>query len=293
MTIEIAHGVGPARIDIAYERLGDRADPPLLLIMGLGAQLVAWPDAFCDALVARRFHVLRFDNRDVGQSTRFAGIPNYAAAMLGDVSTAAYTLSDMAADTAGLLDALGIASAHIVGASLGGFVAQTLAIEHRARVRTLTSMMSSTGARDVGQPHPASAALFAGGPPTTREQAIERAQRGAQLIGSTALGLDLAGVADRAGRAFDRGFDMTSFLRQGVAVLASGDRTPRLRTLDVPTLVIHGTADKLVDPSGGRATAAAIPGAKLVEIEGMGHDLPRAAWPRVVDEITALAARAA
>ncbi len=292
MTIEIARGVGPARIDIAYERLGDLADPPLLLIMGLGAQLVAWPDAFCAELVARRFHVIRFDNRDVGESTHFTGIPNFAAAMLGDTSTAAYTLSDMAADTAGLLDALGIASAHVVGASLGGFVAQTLAIEHRARVRTLTSIMSSTGARDVGQPHPATAALFAGGPPMTREQAMERAQRGAQLIGSTALGLDLDGVAERAARAFDRGFDATAFVRQGVAVIASGDRTPRLRTLDIPTLVIHGTADQLVDPSGGRATAAAIRGAKLVEIEGMGHDLPRAAWPRVVDEVAALATRA-
>lgn len=291
MTIEIARGIGPARIDIAYERLGDPADPPLLLIMGLGAQLVGWPDAFCDALVARRFHVIRFDNRDAGESTRFAGIPNFAAAMLGDTSTAVYTLSDMAADTAGLLDALGIASAHIVGASLGGFVAQTLAIEHRARLRTLTSIMSSTGARDVGQPHPASAALFAGAPPVTREQAIERARRGAQLIGSTALGIDLDGVAERAGRAFDRGLDPASFVRQGVASIASGDRTPRLRTLDVPALVIHGTADILVDISGGRATAAAIPGAKLVEIEGMGHDLPRAVWPRLVDEIAALAAR--
>ena len=290
--IEIARNVGPARIDIAYERLGEPADPPLLLIMGMGAQLVGWPDAFCAALVARRFHVIRFDNRDVGQSTRFTGIPNFAAAMAGDVSTAAYTLSDMAADTAGLLDALGIASAHIVGASLGGFVAQTLAIEHPAKVRTLTSIMSSTGARDVGQPHPVTAALFAGAPPQTREQAIERARGGAQLIGSTALGLDLDGVADRAGRAFDRGFDPTVFVRQGVAVMASGDRTPRLRTLTVPTLVIHGTADKLVDPSGGRATASAIPGAKLVEIEGMGHDVPRAAWARIVDEIAALAARA-
>ena len=290
--IEIARNVGPARIDIAYERLGEPADPPLLLIMGMGAQLVGWPDAFCAALVARRFHVIRFDNRDVGQSTRFTGIPNFAAAMAGDVSTAAYTLSDMAADTAGLLDALGIASAHIVGASLGGFVAQTLAIEHPAKVRTLTSIMSSTGARDVGQPHPVTAALFAGAPPQTREQAIERARGGAQLIGSTALGLDLDGVAERAGRAFDRGFDPTAFVRQGVAVMASGDRTPRLRTLTVPTLVIHGTADKLVDPSGGRATASAIPGAKLVEIEGMGHDVPRAAWTRIVDEIAALAARA-
>lgn len=290
--IEIARNVGPSRIDIAYERLGDASDPPLLLIMGLGAQLVGWPDAFCAALVARHLHVIRFDNRDAGESTHFTGIPSFAAAMLGDTSTAAYTLSDMAADTAGLLDALGIASAHIVGASLGGFVAQTLAIEHPARVRTLTSIMSSTGARDVGQPHPATAALFAGGPPQTREQAIERAHRSAQLIGSTALGLDLDGLADRAGRAFDRAHDPTTFVRQGVAALASGDRTPRLRTLTVPTLVIHGTADKLVDPSGGRATAAAIPGAKLVEIEGMGHDVPRAAWARIVDEIAALTALA-
>lgn len=167
MTIEIAHGVGPSKLDIAYERLGDPSHPPVLLIMGLSAQLIAWPDGFCDELVQRGLHVIRFDNRDVGKSTHMttAPMPSYMAPIGGDFSSVSYTLSDMAADTAGLLDELGIASAHIVGASLGGVVAQTLAIEHRARVRSLTSIMSSTGDRKVGQPHPETMKIFAMAPP--------------------------------------------------------------------------------------------------------------------------------
>jgi len=289
MAIQLAHEVGPSRITIAYERLGDPGDPPVLLIMGLGAQLVAWPDAFCAQLVARGLHVIRFDNRDAGQSTimRDAPMPNFAAALAGDLSTASYSLSDMAADAAGLLDVLGIARAHVVGASLGGFVAQMLAIEHPARVRTLTSIMSNTGARDVGQPHPTAMQIFAGPIPTTRAQAMERARSSAAIIGSTGFPLDLDATAARAGLAFDRagGFDPLVSLRQGLATIATGDRTARLQQLAVPTLVIHGTADLLVDPSGGRATAAAIPDAKLVMIEGLGHDLPAGAWPTIVDAI--------
>lgn len=291
MTIAIASNVGPARIDIAYERLGDPSAPTVLLIMGLGAQLIQWPDGFCDELVRRRLHVIRFDNRDVGQSTRFHGTPNFMAALAGDFSSAAYTLSDMASDTVGLLDALGIASAHLVGASLGGFVAQTIAIEHPTRARTLTSIMATTGNRAVGQPRPETMGLFSRGAVTTRAEAIERALDVARIIGSPGFPLDRDSISDRAGRVFDRGIDPLAYVRQGVAVVASGDRTARLHDVRVPTLVIHGANDPLVDISGGRATAEAIPGAELVVFEGMGHDLPRALWPQIAGKIAELAER--
>ncbi|HEY4240273.1 MAG TPA: alpha/beta hydrolase [Kofleriaceae bacterium] len=282
MTIERAKNVGPAKIDVAYERIGE--GEPLVLVMGLGAQLIAWPDGFCEHLVARGYSVIRFDNRDAGESTHMTGTPDLAAALRGDFSTVTYTLSDMAADTVGLLDALGIERARFVGASLGGFVAQTIAIEYPERISALTSIMSSTGARDVGQPSAGTAAaLFVGGSPRTREESIARAVDAARLIGSPAYPPDLEAVAARAGRSYDRGFDPPAFARQGAATLASGDRTAKLRQISLPTTVVHGAADRMVDPSGGRATAAAIPGAKLEIIDGMGHDLPRALWPRIVD----------
>jgi len=287
MTIEIAKNVGPARIDIAYERLGDRQAPPVLLVMGIAQQLIGWPDGLCDEIVGRGLHVIRFDNRDVGESTHMtnAPMPNFVAAMAGDTSSASYTLSDMAGDSVGLLDALGIDSAHLVGASMGGFIAQTIAIEHPTRVRSLTSMMSSTGDRSVGQAHPEGMQVFALPPAFTREDVMKRSQTAFRLVGSTGFEIDIDAIAERAGRAFDRSFDPIGVMRQGVAVLASGDRTARLRTLDVPTMVIHGAVDKLCDVSGGRATAAAIPGAELLVIEGMGHDLPRALWPQFATKI--------
>lgn len=287
MTIEVAKNVGPAHIDIAYERLGDPSATPVLLIMGLGVQMIAWPDGLCDELVRRGLHIIRFDNRDTGESTRFSGVPNFAAALGGDFSTVQYTLSDMAGDTVGLLDVLGLASVHIVGASMGGFIGQTLALEHPTRVRTLTSIMSSTGDRSVGQAHPEAMAIFAMPRPTTAAQAADLSLNVAKIIGSPGFPPDVEGIRDRARRSFERGQDATAFVRHGVAALASGDRTPRLRSLTLPTLVIHGTADRLVDPSGGRATAAAIPGARLVEIEGMGHDFPRPLWPQLADMIAA------
>jgi len=295
MTIEIARDVGPAHIDIAYESLGDAHAPPVVLIMGLGSQLLGWPDGFCTELVQRGLRVIRFDNRDVGQSTHVTGAPapNAPAVLAGDNSSVSYTLSDMAGDTVGLLDALGIASAHIVGASLGGFVAQTVAIEHPRRVRSLTSMLSSTGDRNVGQPHRKALALFGGAPVTTREAVVERMVEVFRVIGSPAYPFERDAVADRAGRAFDRSYDPLGMARQGIAVLASGDRTPRLRALAVPTLVIHGADDAMVDVSGGRATAAAIPGAELVVIDGMGHDLPRSLWPDFASRIAALVHRSA
>ena len=287
MTIEKAHDVGPSHITIAYERLGDREAPPVLLVMGLGAQLVGWPDGFCDELITRGLHVIRFDNRDVGESTHMhdAPPPNFMAAMAGDFSSVSYSLSNMAADTVGLLDALGLDSVHLVGASMGGFIAQTVAIEYPRRVRSLTSIMSTTGDRTVGQPHPEAMALFGAGTPTTREQAIERAHIAARTIGSPGFPPDPDALAARAGRAFDRAFDPPGMIRQAVAVLASGDRTPRLRELAVPTLVVHGDRDKMCDVTGGRATAAAIAGAELLVIEGMGHDLPRAVWPQLAARI--------
>jgi pimeloyl-ACP methyl ester carboxylesterase len=282
MTIERAHDVGPAKIEIAYERLGDPSKPPVLLIMGLGAQLIGWPDGFCDELVGRGFHVIRFDNRDVGESTHVtnAPVPNFAAAMAGDRSSVSYTLSDMAADTVGLLDVIGLDSVHLVGASLGGFVAQTIAIEHPRRVRSLTSIMSTTGAFNVGQAHPDVVARIFGGPNAkTRAEAVQRIVDAFRLVGSPGFPFDAEAVAERAGHAYDRAYDPRALARQGIAVIASGDRTPKLRELDVPALVIHGEADRLCDPSGGRATAEAIRGAELVMVEGMGHDLPRALWP--------------
>jgi pimeloyl-ACP methyl ester carboxylesterase len=286
----IATGIGPAGIDIAYEQRGDPADPTVLLIMGVGAQLVNWPTGFLDALVGRRLHVIRFDNRDSGRSTHFdtAPKPDLAAALTGDLSSASYTLSDMAADAVGLLNTLGIETAHVVGASMGGAIAQVMAIEHPNRVRSLTSMMSTTGDMSVGQPHAATLKeLFSGPRATSREEVVQRAIRSFSIIGSPAYQTEPSDIAARAGLAWDRDHDEIATARQAVASLASGDRTDRLRGLAIPTLVIHGTQDTMCDVSGGRATAAAIPDAQLVLIEGMGHDLPPGLWDRIAYHIVA------
>jgi pimeloyl-ACP methyl ester carboxylesterase len=290
----IARHVGPSRIDIVYERRGRLDHPPVLLIMGGGAQLIHWPDPFVDALVGRGLQVIRFDNRDAGRSTHFAAAPapDFAAAYAGDFSSASYTLSDMAADSVGLLDALDLDAAHVVGASLGGAIAQTIAVEHPSRVLSLTSMMSTTGDPSVGQVHPQTLASVFGGPPaTTRQAVIDRALRVFGIIGSPAYPSNPDELAERAGVAWDRGHDETAIARHGIASLASGDRTPRLRAIDVPALVIHGLADTLCDPSGGRATAAAIPGAELVLIGGMGHSLPPGLRERLADHIAGVVRR--
>ncbi|MEU1626142.1 alpha/beta hydrolase [Streptomyces sp. NPDC020096] len=286
MSEEKALGVGPSGIEVAYERFGDPQAPPVLLVMGGGAQMINWPEGLCAELVNHGVQVIRFDNRDSGRSSHFPDgpAPDLQAALAGDFSSASYTLSDMAADTVGLLDVLGLDSAHVVGASLGGMVAQTVAIEHPARVRSLVSMMSTTGDRGVGQCDFAAVAGL-GASPEDRQGFIDWQVRALRAVGSPGFAFDEAAVADRAGRAYDRGYDPLGMARQGVAALASGDRTARLRAVRIPTLVIHGADDVMCDVSGGRATAAAVPGAELVTINGMGHSLPRELWPRLTSLI--------
>jgi pimeloyl-ACP methyl ester carboxylesterase len=289
--------IGRARagaFELAYETFGEPSGSPLMLIMGLAMQMLAWPDELCRLLSERGLYVVRFDNRDIGLSTHLHDAPraDVMAAFRGDTRSATYTLSDMADDTAGLLDALGPESAHVAGPSMGGMIAQTLAIEHAERVRSLTSIMSTTGDRRVGTPTEAAAAVLLAPPATSREGAVERAAAAYSVIGSPGFPPDDAAVRDRAARAYDRAYDPPGVARQLVAVLASGDRTERLRRLAVPTLVIHGADDPLVQVSGGRATAAAIPGAELVMFEGMGHDLPRDLWPELADRIGGLIERA-
>ncbi|WP_229350328.1 alpha/beta fold hydrolase [Streptomyces sp. UNOB3_S3] len=292
MSEEKALNVGPSAIEVAYERFGDPKAPPVLLVMGGGAQMIHWPEGFCAELVDRGLHVIRFDNRDSGRSSHFphAPQPDIQAAMAGDFSSASYTLSDMAADAVGLLDALEFDSAHVVGASLGGMVAQMIAIEHPARIRSLTSMMSTTGDRAVGRPD-FTVLGGLGAPPEDRQSFIGWQVRAMRTIGSPGFKPDDAGVAERAGRAYDRGHDRMGMLRQAVAVLASGDRTERLRSLRVPTLVIHGADDVMCDVSGGRATAAAVPGATLEVFDGLGHGFPRELWPGIATLIADLVHR--
>jgi len=294
MSVEIARGVGPHRLDIAYERFGDPKLPPVLLLMGLGTQMLGWPDGFCDAVVARGMHVIRFDNRDIGLSTHLIDVPapDMAAIFRGDTSSASYTLSDMAGDTVGLLDGLGLESAHLVGASMGGMIAQTLAIEHPGRVRSLTSIMSTTGDPSVGQSTREAIAALLSPPATTRDEAIERTLAIVRVIGSPEFELDEADVRWRSGLAFDRAHDPVGVSRQFAAIAASGDRTTALQSLSLPTLVVHGADDPLVNVSGGRATALAIPGAELVVLDGMGHHLSRELWADIARHIGELVARA-
>jgi len=280
-------------ITLCYERFGDPADPPILLIMGLSTQMIAWHEDFCEQLVERGFQVIRFDNRDIGRSTHLKFPPPTVGQMIRRrFRPEQYTLSDMADDTAGLIEALHLGPVHAVGVSMGGMIAQMLAAEHPELVRSLTSMLSTTGSRLHGQPHHSILRYLLRPPPRDREGYVERSAEIFGLIGSTRFERDEAYVRERAGRSYDRGFSRASGGRQLGAVLATGNRTSKLREIKAPTLVIHGTEDKMIRPSGGRATARAIPGARLMMIEGMGHDLPRGAWPQIIDAI-AVHARAA
>jgi pimeloyl-ACP methyl ester carboxylesterase len=274
-------------VTLCYESFGDPADTPILLIMGLATQMIAWHEDFCEQLAERGFHVVRFDNRDIGRSTHFDFRPASVAQMLRRrVGPEQYSLSDMAEDTANLLSELGISPAHVVGASMGGMIGQMLAAEHPEAVRSLVSIMSTTGSRWHGQPALSVYRYLLRPPPRDRDGYIQRSAEVFGLVGSTGFPRDEQYIRERAARAYDRGFDVRAGGRQLGAIVASGDRTNILRQIEAPTLVIHGTVDKMIRPSGGKATAKAIHGARLLMIEGMGHDLPRGAWPQLIDAIS-------
>ncbi len=270
-------------ITLCYETFGDPADPAALLIMGLGAQMVTWQDDFCEELAARGLYVIRFDNRDIGHSTHLQGPPPSLVQLLRYSVSARYKLADMAQDAVGLMDELEIDRTHVIGASMGGMIAQTLAARHPTRVRSLVSMMSSTGGRWVGRPALSIYPIFLRKAPREREAFVEHAARMFAKVGSRGIPQDIEGTRRIAALSFDREPDRTGTGRQLAAIIASGDRTAELGRITAPTLVIHGSIDPLVSPSGGRATARAIPDAELMMIEGMGHDLPRVLWPRLID----------
>ena len=278
-------------IDICYEVFGDPNAEPMLLIMGLGAQMIHWDDEFCRQLAARGFRVIRFDNRDIGKSSRMTGGKRLSSLELLKLRflkipvAAPYKLLDMARDTTGLMDVLGIKSAHLVGASMGGMIAQEIAISFPDRVRSLTSIMSTTGNPKVPQATREAAAMLMAPPPTTKEEYFDRFAQTWKILRVGSFPEDEALDRSRAERTYERGLNPAGVGRQLRAVLASGSRSQRLRAVKVPTLVIHGTVDPLVRPEGGRDTAASIPGAKLLMIDGMGHALPIPMWPQIIDAI--------
>jgi pimeloyl-ACP methyl ester carboxylesterase len=284
----------PGGVTLCCERLGRAGDPPIVLIMGLGQQLLAWPDEFCAALVERGYEVVRFDNRDIGRSWHASTPPpSLRRLFTRRFVREQYDLSDMARDTAGLIDALGIRPAHVVGISLGGMIAQTLAALYPAHVRSLVSIMSTTGARTVGWAAPRTLSLLLQKPARTREEAGERAVRMWRQIGSVGFEFDEPSTRERAMAAFDRDPRAAAgAARQIAAILKSGNRTRLLRQIAAPTLVIHGDRDLMVHPSGGRATAKAIPGARSETVAGLGHDLPAGAYGQLIALIAEHAAQA-
>lgn len=283
---------------IEYDHFGDRGARPLLLVMGLGAQMLLWEEDFCRALAERGHFVVRFDNRDVGLSSKLdaAGVPNIFDMMQrvsrGERPEVPYSLDDMADDAAGVLDGLGLESAHVCGASMGGMIAQTLAIRHPQRVRSLTSIMSTTGNPELPAAAPEAMAVLVAPPPSTRAEAIEQHLKTWRVIGSPGYPVDEARIRERGGVLYDRCFHPQGTARQLAAILAHGSRKQALAAVKAPTLVIHGAADPLVPLAGGRDTAEAIAAAELMVIEGMGHDLPPPLWPQVVEAISALTERA-
>ena len=278
-------------IDICYEIFGDAGAEPMLLIMGLGAQMILWDDDFCRQLAARGFRVIRFDNRDIGKSSRMSGGKRLTPLELLKLRflkipvAAPYKISDMAEDTTGLMDVLGIKSAHIVGASMGGMIAQEIAISFPQRVRSLTSIMSTTGNPKIPSPTREATAVLMAPPPATKEEYFVRFANTWKVLRVGSFPEDEALDPARAARTYERGLNPAGVGRQLRAVLASGSRKERLRQVKAPTLVIHGTVDPLVRPEGGKDTAASISGAKLLMIEGMGHALPIPMWPQIIDAI--------
>jgi pimeloyl-ACP methyl ester carboxylesterase len=281
-------------VELVYETIGDPADPSLLLIMGLGMQLIHWDLELCEQFAERGFHVIRFDNRDAGLSTKIdASVPNVVRLMAGLPTRVPYLLKHMAEDTFGLLDELGIERAHVVGTSMGGMIAQTMAIRRPERVLSLTSMLSTTGDRRMGTPKLRVWSVLTRRAPRDRDAYIEYFVRVFRMIGSPAYAADEARTRELAGATYDRCHHPAGTARQLAAILASGSRTAELRALELPAVVIHGEADPLVPVRAGIATARAIPGAELIKIPGMGHDMPRELWPQFVDAIAKNADRAA
>lgn len=290
---ELRAPVGP-EVELAYQTFGDPDGEPLLLVMGLSGPMTWWDQGFCERLAGAGFHVVRYDNRDAGRSSRLGAklrTDHLVRAFLTGQARAPYTMSDLAGDAVGLLDHLGLASAHVVGVSMGGMIAQTLAIEHPERVRSLTSISSTTGKRTVGWQHPSLLPKLIAPRKAGRESYVETSLAMWALIGSTGYPATHESLVQRAEETFDRGVSASGTVRQMLAILTQGDRTPRLRSVRVPTLVIHGTEDKMVHVSGGRSTAAAVPGAELLLVDGMGHDMPAELWDTFVEAIARTAAR--
>ncbi|MET0952524.1 MAG: alpha/beta hydrolase [Aeromicrobium sp.] len=301
MSTEVAHSDEqfaslPSGIDICFQTFGDADDPAVLLVMGLGGPMGWWSVEFCELLARRGFFVIRYDNRDTGRSTKLrqhrAGRSEVVRAFVG-LGKAPYSISDMADDAIGLLDHLSLAGVHVAGVSMGGMIAQTLAIEHPTRVLSLTSIMSSTGRRTVGFQHPRVIPAMLSSAGRTRDEYVARSLRVSKVIGSAAFPTDEEAARERAYETYDRGWTASGVTRQMLAVLTQPDRTAALGELDLPVTVIHGLADRLVHRSGGKATAAAIAGAEHLEIAGMSHDLPPALYPTFVDAIVRTAERAA
>jgi pimeloyl-ACP methyl ester carboxylesterase len=278
-------------IELCYEAFGAPDAEPLVLIMGLGAQMIHWDDEFCRDLAARGFRVIRFDNRDIGHSTKMSGgKPLHPLELLKlrifkIAPEAPYKLWDMANDAVGLLDALDIKAAHIVGASMGGMIAQEIAMQHPDRMLTLTSIMSTTGNPRLPQPTREASAILLAPPPKTKEEFLDRFGKTWKVLRGGSFPLDEAKDLERAERTYARGLNPAGVGRQLRAILASGSRKERLRSVKAPTLVIHGTIDPLVRVEAGKDTAASIPGAKLLLIEGMGHALPIPVWPTIIGAI--------
>ncbi|MFW9829371.1 MAG: alpha/beta fold hydrolase [Candidatus Thorarchaeota archaeon] len=285
-------------IEIEYDTLGDPSSRPLLLIMGLGAQMIRWEEELCEKFVERGFYVIRFDNRDIGLSTKFdeAGEPDimklYMQLTKGEKIESVYTLNDMADDAVGLLTAINIEKAHICGVSMGGMIAQTIAYRHPSRVFSLTSIMSSTGNPDLPRPKPEAIKVLIQPPPTGREEIIEHGVNNLRIIHGNGFPFDEEKARKYVTAAYERSNYRPGYSRQIAAILATGNRKQALSSITAPTLVIHGTEDPLMPPEGGKDTAEAIPGSKLLIIEGMGHSLPPEVWSRVLDAISENAERA-
>ena len=281
-------------LELEYETFGHEGDPAVLLVIGFAQQLLAWDAAFCTQLAARGFYVIRFDNRDVGLSTKLTmqGRPNILAVLGGDRSTVTYGIEDMADDAAGLIATLGIGAAHVVGVSMGGMIAQTLALRHPSQVKSLVSIMSTTGDPSVGQPSPEAFAALTKRPPSEREAYIDHGVGVWRVLRSPGFEHDDARSRQKIAEAYDRSFFPEGATRQFAAIVTQPERTQALGALKIPVTVIHGAADPLINRSGGEATARAIPRAKLLVIPGMGHDLPVGVWTTVIDAIVETAQRA-